>query len=714
MTVNTISSIAEFDTNGVTTNFPFYFKFLASEDLVVTYIDPAGASSTLTLGTHYTVNGVGNDQGGSIITTSALVGPGQLVVSREMDAFQLTSLRNQGKFLAETHEDVFDKLTMLIQQGFAIFTRALTRPFGRDYFFAEDRRIASVKDPVDDQDAATKAWAQRYVGEIVGGAQGPINNASNVIYIAPNGIPRVVQDMSSDIGASLLAYKGSDTGSVTQTIQQVLDNRNAYPFQFKLPSDPDDTLSLQRALATGKLVDGLGLNYIISDEVVVPSVRMMIRTKMFKADSANDHMNMIVTGTTDTPSDNIHLMEVELNGNREGQTNIGFGASGDGDRCGFLVFGQATNIRLTRCKGMNCATDGLALFGAAAGVTFAIKGITLDQCDFQWNRRHGVSMDTLKNIRSFGGNWLYNGLDLPGAAGHPITSGWYGARVGSVLGPQYGNGCDIESYGADNSYGTHVEDAEFYGTNMYGNYSGGLKVLTMVGNDYNGSPGYTNPLWKPMKGIKVFGGYFDAGIAPPSGGTSPIQIGAELQLPSDIVGLDGLFVSGARCSSSVAINNAINVEFDADIETVNGGIFKHHAFIQNSKGNFTLRTPQALSVYQDNAQVTINKFMSSSVVPSLTASGGAISSQTTTLVSSSLQSGQLYRINAIATLGLAVGSNLQLNVTGGRTVLDAHGSYFNTATTEVRAAFYRLSGGYFLMRPDTQAPLEIVLYVTVA
>lgn len=117
MTVSTIGSVAEFDTNGVTTNYPFYFKFLANEDLVVTYVDPLGVSSTLTLGTHYTANGAGNDNGGSIVTTLALAGPGQLVVSREMDAFQQTSLRNQGKFLAETHEDVFDKLTMLIQQG---------------------------------------------------------------------------------------------------------------------------------------------------------------------------------------------------------------------------------------------------------------------------------------------------------------------------------------------------------------------------------------------------------------------------------------------------------------------------------------------------------------------------------------------------------------------------------------------------------------------
>lgn len=184
MTVSTIGSIAEFDTNGVTTNYPFYFKFLANDDLVVTYVNPAGVSSVLTLGTNYTVNGAGNDQGGSIVTTSALAGPGQLTVSREMDAYQQTSLRNQGKFLAETHEDVFDKLTMLIQQGFSGLSRALKRPIGKSYFDAEGRIISNLAEPVSDQDAATKGWAGRYFGDLIDGATGLINTTTGILYDA--------------------------------------------------------------------------------------------------------------------------------------------------------------------------------------------------------------------------------------------------------------------------------------------------------------------------------------------------------------------------------------------------------------------------------------------------------------------------------------------------------------------------------------------------
>lgn len=234
MTVSTISSIAEFVTNGVTTNYPFYFKFIANEDLVVTYVDPAGASSTLTLGTHYTVNGAGNDQGGSIVTTTALAGPGQLVVSREMTAYQQTSLRNQGKFLAETHEDVFDRLTMLIQQGFAIFTRALTRPFGRDYFFAENRRITSVSDPVAQQDAATKNYTQTYVGGVISAITGPINNAANVFYLSPKGTPAVVQDLSSKIdplkGGDLVGVSPMQDNGLGKTLRQRFEDAHEVDF----------------------------------------------------------------------------------------------------------------------------------------------------------------------------------------------------------------------------------------------------------------------------------------------------------------------------------------------------------------------------------------------------------------------------------------------------------------------------------------------------
>lgn len=235
MTVNTIANAAEFVTNGVTTHYPFYFKFLFNEDLVVTYIDPAGVSAILTLGTHYTVNGAGNERGGSVITAMALAGPGQLVVAREQ-----RSVRNQDRHMEETDEDVFDKLAVFIQQGFAAFKKALTRPLGCDFFFAENQRIAGIKDPVDPQDVATKSWLQQYVGGLLQTGQGPVNSAANILYVASDGVPAVLQGLVGHMIADNLTIN--------------------VPGQFSEPAAAMDWLRTKTivngAMVTIKLADG--------------------------------------------------------------------------------------------------------------------------------------------------------------------------------------------------------------------------------------------------------------------------------------------------------------------------------------------------------------------------------------------------------------------------------------------------------------------------
>lgn len=262
MTVNSIDSIADFDTNGITTSFPFFFKFLANADLVVTYVGPTGVSVVLTLGTQYTVTGAGTDDGGSVVTPTPLAGPGKLVVAREMDAYQLTSLRNQGKFLAETHEDVFDKLTMLIQQSFASFTRALSRPFGRDYFYAENRRITSVKDPEDAQDAVTQGWTSRFVAGLVAAIQGPINNAANIFFLKPNGAAAVVQDLSSATGATMIR-RGTSTVDADLTSAEA---RVTY-----LEQHPRSPIGYAATPAEETLRFAEGFAFVLRTDLIIPA-----------------------------------------------------------------------------------------------------------------------------------------------------------------------------------------------------------------------------------------------------------------------------------------------------------------------------------------------------------------------------------------------------------------------------------------------------------
>lgn len=208
MTLPTTDSFVEYVSGGPA--FPVPYRFLQNSDIEALLVKQDGTSETLN-GAQYSLTGAGNQGGGTLTSAYAagfLATPGaSLTISRIVSPVQLTDLRNQGKYFADTHETVFDRLTMLVQQGFAIFQRALVMPFGRDYYDAKGRNISNVKDPVGSQDATPKDWVRRFIADLVGQIQGPINNASNIFYQGPDGLPYVVQDLSSNDGLKLVGYR---------------------------------------------------------------------------------------------------------------------------------------------------------------------------------------------------------------------------------------------------------------------------------------------------------------------------------------------------------------------------------------------------------------------------------------------------------------------------------------------------------------------------
>ena len=157
MTVSTEVNENTYTGNGTTTVFPYQFRIFNKSDLVVQVVDLNENVTTLTLDTNYTVSGAGGYRGGNVTLTAPLASGWRISIARELELTQDTDLRNQGKFFPETHEDAFDRLTMLIQQVLRRFGLALRKPSSiANYYDAMGNYIRNVMDPSKAKDAATK------------------------------------------------------------------------------------------------------------------------------------------------------------------------------------------------------------------------------------------------------------------------------------------------------------------------------------------------------------------------------------------------------------------------------------------------------------------------------------------------------------------------------------------------------------------------------
>ncbi|WP_338235151.1 hypothetical protein [Providencia rettgeri] len=156
MTVSTEISSNEYTGNGLTTDFDYKFRIFKAEHLSVTTSDADGDNVvTLRLGTDYTVTGANKSAGGKVILTKPLASGHKISIARDIPIKQETSFRNQSKFLAETHEDAFDYLTMIVQRIWgSLGSLYLKRPnILANWFDAKGYRIANLGKPKRDTDA---------------------------------------------------------------------------------------------------------------------------------------------------------------------------------------------------------------------------------------------------------------------------------------------------------------------------------------------------------------------------------------------------------------------------------------------------------------------------------------------------------------------------------------------------------------------------------
>ena len=122
MTVSVQIPFNESVANGVTTVFPYTFKLLDANDLIVKFDGVAQISG-------FTISGIGNDTGGNINFSVAPANGVVVLISRILSIARVIDYQENGDFLAETVNKDYDRIWQALQQFAQQLKSAIKLPF---------------------------------------------------------------------------------------------------------------------------------------------------------------------------------------------------------------------------------------------------------------------------------------------------------------------------------------------------------------------------------------------------------------------------------------------------------------------------------------------------------------------------------------------------------------------------------------------------------
>lgn len=245
MTVSTSTNRVQYNTNGTAGPWTVPFYFLEDSHLAVTYTTSAGLETLLTLTTHYSVTGAGDEDGGTVTTVSSYAAGGTITILRSVPATQDTEYVETDSFPAVSHMMALDKLTMLVQQALEVIGRAL---------------VFSPSDPSGSTLPAAAARASKLVGFDSDGVLSMTAPADG--SAAALALTLASSALASD-GAGAVGYD-PDLSYAAGTVGEILTReRTLLDFGAVGDGSTDDSSAIMSAFTdyAGRVIDGLGRTY---------------------------------------------------------------------------------------------------------------------------------------------------------------------------------------------------------------------------------------------------------------------------------------------------------------------------------------------------------------------------------------------------------------------------------------------------------------------
>lgn len=306
---NDTSRVQYVGNNSTKNSYAIPFPFFENGHIRCVVTNAAGADSELVLGSGFTVTGAGDENGGSLKTTSAVDQTSKVTIWRDVPLTQTTSYEEGGPFPSDSHERALDKLTMGLQQMWTVLKRTL-RVSASAGETVELSTIQGANKLIGTDAAGTLGIYDRTtvsVGQTSTGQAGTNASVTNtgtpqnlvLNFTIPQGIQGIqgvqgIQGLTGPQGG-LLNWRGNWSNATSYSINDVVNHNGSLYFATASNTnvDPTNTSHWQPAGTELPTISKVDSRYAATDRMFRTRARW---TGNLNPSNANDQLRIVRFG----------------------------------------------------------------------------------------------------------------------------------------------------------------------------------------------------------------------------------------------------------------------------------------------------------------------------------------------------------------------------------------------------------------------------------